>query len=92
MARRMALFSGVPTALGVLSFFAFYRLVSEGVREIPPYVPMVVSSLLFGTGFFGLSYGIFSASWDEERVGSWLGWDDFQTNFGRTIAAWRPGK
>jgi hypothetical protein len=30
---------------------------------------------------------------DEERVGDWLGWQEFQANFGRTIiAAWPSAK
>jgi Photosynthesis affected mutant 68 len=92
MARRMAVFCGIPTFFGVSSFFAFYWVISHDILEIPSYVAMIVSLSLFGLGFIGLSYGIFSASWDEERNGSWLGWEDFQANFGRTIAAWRSGK
>jgi hypothetical protein len=92
MARRMAFFCGIPTALGVSSFFGFYWVISHDILEIPSYVAMIVSLSLFGLGFIGLSYGIFSASWDEDRIGSWLGWEDFKANFGRTIAAWRSGK
>lgn len=92
MARRMAVFCGLPTALGVSTFFLFYWIVSHDLLELPSYVAFVVSLSLFGLGFIGLSYGIFSASWDEDRPGSWLGWEDFKANFGRTIAAWRTGK
>jgi hypothetical protein len=92
MAKRMAVFCGLPTALGIASFFGFYWIISHNLLEIPSYVAMLVSLSLFGLGFIGLSYGIFSASWDEDRVGDWLGWQEFQANFGRTIAAWRSGK
>ena len=92
MAKRMALYSGIPTGLGMFSFFIFYWIVSQKILEIPSYVAMLVSLSLFGLGFIGLSYGIFSASWDENRVGTWLGWQEFKTNFGRTTAAWRSGK
>ncbi|MDB9418123.1 PAM68 family protein [Microcystis aeruginosa] len=92
MAKRMAVFCGIPTVLGITSFFGFYWIISHNLLEIPSYVAMLVSLSLFGLGFVGLSYGIFSASWDEDRVGDWLGWQEFQANFGRTIAAWRSGK
>jgi len=88
----MAVFCGLPTALGIASFFGFYWIISHDLLEIPSYVAMLVSLSLFGLGFIGLSYGIFSASWDEDRVGDWLGWQEFQANFGRTISAWRSGK
>ncbi|HAT13385.1 MAG TPA: DUF3464 domain-containing protein, partial [Microcoleaceae bacterium UBA11344] len=33
-----------------------------------------------------------SASWDEEVSGSSLGWEEFNTNFGRMREAWRDAK
>jgi hypothetical protein len=92
MVKRMALFSGVPTALGMLSFVAFYGVVSQGLLEIPTYVVFAVSLLCFGLGVVGLSYGVFSTSWDEEQAGSGWGWTEFQLNFGRTLGAWRSNR
>ena len=45
--------------------------------------------LFLGIGVVGLSYGAISASWDEGRVGSWWGGDEFKTNFGHLREAWR---
>lgn len=92
MVKRMALFSGIPTGLGMCSFFAFYWIVSNEWLEIPTGVVFTVSLGLFGLGVLGLSYGIFSTSWDENQVGSWWGWQQFRVNFGRTIEAWRSGR
>jgi len=89
MIKRMALFSGIPTGLGMFSFFAFYWVVSHDWLEIPPYVVFAVSLGLLGLGVLGLSYGIFSTSWDEARSGHWLGWQEFKINLERTINAWR---
>ncbi|HIK38614.1 MAG: PAM68 family protein [Geminocystis sp.] len=89
MVRRMALFSGVPTSMGVLSFFVFYALVSQEWFKVPNTAVLLVTLGLFGLGVLGLSYGIFSASWDEDRVGSWWGWSEFKLNFGRFVSAWR---
>ncbi|MEL4894611.1 PAM68 family protein [Crocosphaera sp. Alani8] len=89
MVRRMAIFSGIPTFLGMSSFFIFYWVVSQDLLDIPNSIVGAVSFGLFGLGVLGLSYGIFSASWDENRVGSWLGWQELSQNLGRTLNAWR---
>ncbi len=89
MARRMAIFSGIPTFIGISSFFIFYWLFSHDIIEFPPYLVLFFTAGFFGLGVVGLSYGIFSASWDEDRVGGIVGAAEFKTNFDRTIAAWR---
>jgi hypothetical protein len=92
MIRRMALLSGIPTSLGVVSLLAFYWIVSQKLFVVPPYAAVLVSSGFFGLGVLGLSYGLFSASWDEDRSGNWLGFDEFKLNFSRTTAAWRAAR
>ena len=89
MIKRMAIFSGIPTGLGMSSFFVFYWIVSNDWLDIPTSAVGAVSLGLFGLGVLGLSYGIFSASWDEHRVGGWWGWQEFTQNLGRTVGAWR---
>ncbi|MEA5536098.1 PAM68 family protein [Crocosphaera sp. XPORK-15E] len=92
MIRRMAIFSGIPTLLGMSSFFIFYWIVSHKWLEIPTVAVGAVSLGLFGLGVLGLSYGIFSASWDENHVGGWWGWQEFTANLGRTLQAWRTAR
>ena len=89
MVKRMALLCGIPTALGMSSFFVSYFLVSQELMLLPTQAVVVISLGLFGLGVLGLSYGVLSASWDEETPGSWLGWSEFVTNFGRMTEAWR---
>jgi hypothetical protein len=89
MIKRMALFSGIPTGLGMMSFVLFYWIVSHDWLEIPTYVVFAVSLGLFGLGVLGLSYGIFSTSWDDDSPGHWWGWQEFKLNLGRTTKAWR---
>lgn len=88
MARRMALFCGVPTALGIVSFIVSYVAVNHGFK-LPNVAVLLVSMGFFGLGVLGLSYGVLSASWDEETLGSKLGWQEFTTNWGRMVSAWR---
>jgi hypothetical protein len=92
MIKRMAIFSGIPTFLGFLSFIGFYFVVSKGGVEIPTVAVLIVSIIFFGSGFLGLSYGIFSTSWDEKQIGSVGGWEEFKLNFGRTVSAWRESR
>jgi hypothetical protein len=92
MVRRMALFSGIPTSLGILSFFAFYWIVSRNLVDLPPTAVLLITLGCFGLGVVGLSYGLLSAAWEEDRIGSWLGWEEFQINFSRLTAAWRESR
>lgn len=89
MVRRMALLSGIPTVLGISSFFVSYLLVKQVGLKLPNAAVVLVSMGFFGLGVLGLSYGVLSASWDEDVPGTRLGWQEFKTNWGRMTAAWR---
>jgi len=87
MVRRSALFCGIPTGLGFSILIASYIVVSRHLFELPN-TPVLLASLgLTGIGVLGLSYGALSASWDENRLGSWWGADEFKKNFGYLTAA-----
>ncbi|OLP15827.1 hypothetical protein BST81_24195 [Leptolyngbya sp. 'hensonii'] len=92
MVRRMAVFSGIPTTLGVAVFFISYWIVIQGWFKLPNAIVVFLSMGCFGLGVLGLSYGVLSASWDEETTGGWLGWPEFTTNLGRMTAAWRSAR
>jgi Photosynthesis affected mutant 68 len=92
MAKRAALFCGIPTVLGMSTFVISYFIVSKGIYKLPPVAVLLVSLGFFGLGVIGLSYGAFSASWDEGRLGNWLGLGEFRTNFGRTIESWKAAQ
>lgn len=89
MARRMALFCGIPTLLGLLTFPSSYFIISHGWLQLPNIAVVLMSIGLFGVGAIGLSYGVLSASWDENESGSQLGWQEFRVNFGRLTQEWR---
>ncbi|MBE9138726.1 PAM68 family protein [Nodosilinea sp. LEGE 07088] len=88
MLRRMLTFSGIPTAMGIITFFVSYYLVVNQVVELPSYFVLLVTLGCFGLGVVGLTYGVLSASWDEDRPGSLVGLDEFRVNFGRMTSAW----
>jgi hypothetical protein len=92
MARRALVFCGFPTALGMLTFIISYFIVSQNIYKLPTVAVLLVSLGFFGLGVVGLSYGAFSASWDEKRLGGWFGFSEFKTNFGRTVASWKAAQ
>ena len=92
MVRRMALLCGIPTALGILSFVVSYLLVVNLEIKLPNVAVVLVSMGFFGLGVLGLSYGVLSASWEEEIPGTLLGWQEFTTNLGRLTSAWREAR
>ena len=89
MVRRMALLCGIPTVLGISTFFVSYFLVTKFGLKLPNVAVVLVSMGFFGLGVLGLSYGVISASWDEDVPGTTLGWQEFTTNWGRLTSAWR---
>lgn len=89
MIRRVAGFSGIPTALGISTLIVSYLLLVYAKIKLPGLAVLLVNMGLFGLGVLGITYGVLSASWDEERAGSMLGWGEFTTNFGRMAAVWR---
>ena len=82
MARRSAIASGFPTLLGMGVFVASYLLVSRDILDIPPSATLVASGGCFLLGLVGLSYGVFSSSW-EEQAGSLLGTEQIRLNMSR---------
>jgi hypothetical protein len=92
MLKRMAMFSGIPTGMGIFAFFASYVVVTQKWFKVPNTAVLLVTMGLFGLGVLGLSYGVLSTSWDEEREGTWWGWSDFTINFRRLISAWRNAR
>jgi Photosynthesis affected mutant 68 len=89
MIRRSFLFCGIPTGLGFAILIASYVVVSQHIFELPNTLVLLASLSLTGVGVIGLSYGALSASWDENRLGSWLGAAEFQKNFSYLTAAWK---
>ncbi len=92
MLQRMGLFSGVPLFFGIASFFVSYFIVIGDVFPLPTSAVVLVSMGFFGLSVLGLSYGVLSASWEEEILGSKIGWEEFKVNFGRLTAAWREAR
>lgn len=92
MLKRMLVFSGVPVLVGVGIFFGSYFLLINQILDFPKYFVLLLTMGCFGLGVAGLSYGALSASWDEDRLGTWFGADEFRVNFSRLTGAWRAAR
>lgn len=89
MIKRLAAFCGIPTALGITTLVVSYLLASFTDIQLPPIAVLLVNMGFFGLGVLGITYGVLSASWDEEKSGTLMGFDEFRTNWGRMVEVWR---
>ncbi|MBD2666841.1 hypothetical protein B6N60_01057 [Richelia sinica FACHB-800] len=89
MIRRVAAFCGIPTALGITTLVASYLLLIYAKIQLPPIAVLLVNMGFFGLGVLGITYGVLSASWDENRPGTLLGLGEFGANWGRMAEVWR---
>ncbi|MFZ4665573.1 MAG: PAM68 family protein [Prochlorotrichaceae cyanobacterium] len=89
MISRILVFSGIPTFLGISSFFISYLIITQKIMELPNVAVLFTSLGCFGLGVLGLSYGVLSASWEEEEPGTLVGLSEFRVNVQRFLSAWR---
>ena len=91
MARRVAVFTGLPTMASMGVFVGSYVMVTRGISDIPPGLTLAVSGGFFLLGLAGLSFGVLSASWEPEN-GSLLGFENISTNIQRMRESIRAQK
>ncbi|BEV36374.1 PAM68 family protein [Synechococcus sp. M16CYN] len=91
MARRIAVFTGLPSVAGMGVFIASYFMVTKNIANIPPSATLVSSGFFFILGLVGLSVGLLTASWEKEP-GSLLGFENFKPNLQRIRQSVRAQK
>ena len=91
MARRVAVFTGVPSIAGMGVFVASYFVVTRGIADIPPEATLAGSGFFFILGLVGLSFGVLTASWEQEP-GTLLGMENFKPNVQRMRESIRAQK
>ncbi len=94
MIQRVLVFCGIPVLMGMLIFVGSYFVIINHWFKVPNTVVLLTSMGCLGLSVLGLSYGILSASWEEDSLasGSLLGVDEFKINFGRMADAYRTSK
>ncbi|KAJ1638185.1 hypothetical protein T492DRAFT_945628 [Pavlovales sp. CCMP2436] len=78
--KRMLFFLGLPIAGGVIAFAGFIIAATNFDTVIRPQTVAITTQAIFALGVVGITYGPLSASWDEEREGSLLGFDEVGRN------------
>ena len=91
MARRVAVFTGLPTIAGMGIFVGSYLLITQGVADIAPGLTLATSGGFFLLGLVGLSFGVLSSSW-EPNPGSVLGFENLRPNIQRMRETIRASK
>ncbi|SKB14361.1 conserved hypothetical protein [Planktothrix sp. PCC 11201] len=92
MLSRMVVLAGIPLLLGLASFIGSYFIITQDLLVLPNTAVVILSMGCFGLSVLGLSYGVLSASWDEEASGSILGWQEFKLNLGRMQDGWKAAQ
>ena len=91
MARRVAVFTGLPTIAGMGVFVGSYLLITQGVADIAPGLTLATSGGFFLLGLVGLSFGVLSSSWEPDP-GSVLGFENLRPNIQRMKETIRASK
>lgn len=91
MARRVAIFTGLPTVAGMGVFVGSYLLITRGIADIAPGLTLATSGGFFLLGLVGLSFVVLSSSWDPDP-GSVLGFENLRPNLQRMKETIRAAK
>lgn len=80
MMNRMLTFLGVPLFLGVASFVGFIVAARVFDTTVRPTTVATTTQAIFALALIGITYGPLSASWDEDREGSFFGFEEVKKN------------
>ena len=72
-------------------FVLSYVLMTRGIADIAPGVTLATSGFFFLLGLAGLSYGVLSASWEDDN-GTLLGLENVKPNLQRMKESIRAQK
>jgi len=80
MGKRMLPFVGLPLFGSMITFVLFWYLATYKDLAIPTVLVAYATIGILVIGLLGITYSVMSASWDEDREGSFMGWEEFQKN------------
>ncbi|XP_010261351.1 PREDICTED: uncharacterized protein PAM68-like [Nelumbo nucifera] len=78
---RILFYVGTPMAIGVALLPVFETLKDRHIWDVPLWLPFLTTLVAFGTSALGIAYGTLSTSWDPDKKGSLLGWEEAQKNW-----------
>ena len=86
MIARILFYVGAPMATGIAFLQVFGVLKEQNLWDVPIWLPFLTTFVTFGASALGIAYGTLSTSWDPERKGSLLGFEEAQKNW---VDMWR---
>ncbi|CAI9768187.1 unnamed protein product [Fraxinus pennsylvanica] len=81
MISRILFYVGVPLIMGFALLQVLGALKEQKLWDVPNWVPFLTSFVTFGSSALGIAYGTLSTSWDIEKEGSFLGFEEAQENW-----------
>ncbi|XAR53613.1 hypothetical protein NMG60_11022232 [Bertholletia excelsa] len=81
MIGRILFHVGAPLATGVAFLKVFDLMKEKQLWEVPLWLPFFTTFLTFGASALGIAFGTLSTSWDPEKKGSLLGFEEAQRNW-----------
>ncbi|XWS50447.1 hypothetical protein CRYUN_Cryun12cG0088600 [Craigia yunnanensis] len=81
MIARILVSVGVPLATGLALLHLFAVAKDQNLWDVPLWLPFLTTFITFGASTLGIAYGTLSASWDPEKKGSILGFEEAQRNW-----------
>ncbi|BFG23405.1 hypothetical protein CerSpe_096790 [Prunus speciosa] len=72
---------GLPMAMGFAFLNVFEVIKEKHLWDVPLWLPFLTTLLTFGSSTLGIAYGALSTSWDAEKKGSILGFEEAQSNW-----------
>ncbi|XVE64288.1 hypothetical protein DITRI_Ditri07aG0088800 [Diplodiscus trichospermus] len=81
MITRILVSVGVPLATGLAVLHLFGVAKEQNWWDVPQWLPFLTTFITFGASTLGIAYGTLSASWDPEKKGSLLGFQEAQRNW-----------
>ncbi|KAL3524324.1 hypothetical protein ACH5RR_017158 [Cinchona calisaya] len=78
---RILFYVGVPLVAGIFILQVFGTIKEQNLWDVPIWLPFLTTFITFGASALGIAYGTLSTSWDPEREGSFLGFEEAQKNW-----------
>ncbi|KAA8539963.1 hypothetical protein F0562_026655 [Nyssa sinensis] len=83
---RILSYVGVPLITGIAFLQVFGIVKEQNLWDVPLWLPALTTFITFGASALGIAYGTLSTSWDPEKKGSVLGFEEAQKNW---VEMWR---
>lgn len=83
---RILVYVGVPLLTGMVMLQGFSVVKEQNMVDVPVWLPYLTLFITFGASTLGIAIGALSTSWDPDKKGSFIGFEEAQRNW---IEMWK---